>query len=276
MGSGGLVHGIRGSSPIHVLPHDSVQRELFGQGCSASVRAVPPEPLIQRPFRQVATMLAMSTPRWRLTLADRLVAASMGPEIDTARLLLRPLRPSDFLAWQEVRRRCADWLLPWEPLRPPNAPDAVEQRRVFDARCEQRDRERSLGTSCGFGIFFEGRFVGECNLNNIARGPQQSASVGYWIDERWAGRAFTSEAVVGVFSYAFEALGLHRIEICIIPRNVASHRVVEKLGLRQEGIALRFLEINGIREDHVRYAITVEEWQARHNEFYDHWLQKNG
>jgi [ribosomal protein S5]-alanine N-acetyltransferase len=215
----------------------------------------------------------MSTPRWRLTLADRLVAASMGPTVETSRLVLRPLRPSDFLAWQELRRRCADWLLPWEPLRQPNAPDPVEQRKVFELRCEQRDRERSQGTSCGFGIFYEDRFVGECNINNIARGPQQAANIGYWIDQQWAGRGFMPEAVIGTLSYCFEGLGLHRIEICIIPRNRPSHRVVEKLQLRSEGLAKGLIEINGVWEDHIRYAITVEEWQERHNEFHDQWLE---
>jgi [ribosomal protein S5]-alanine N-acetyltransferase len=214
----------------------------------------------------------MSTPRWRLTLADRLVASSMGPEVQTARMSLRPLRPYDFPAWQEVRRRCAQWLIPWEPLRSPNGPDAVEQRRVFEARCEQRDRERSQGTSCGLGMFLDGRFLGECNINNIQRGPQQCANIGYWIDQQWAGRSFMPEAVVGTLAHAFEVIGLHRIEIAIIPRNRPSHRVVEKLQLRSEGIALRFLEINGIWEDHVRYAITAEEWQERQEEFYSRWL----
>ena len=59
---------------------------------------------------------------------------------------------------------------------------------------------------------------------------------------------------------------------CIIPRNAASRRVVEKLALREEGIAERFLEINGIWEDHVRYGFTIEEWQARREELSGAWL----
>ena len=191
----------------------------------------------------------------------------MGPEIETRRMVLRPLRTSDFLAWQEVRRRCAEWLLPWEPARPSGTADAVEVRKAFDARCEQRDRERTAGLSIGFGLFVDGRFAGECNLNNITRGAQQGANVGYWIDERFAGKSLMPEAVVGSFAYAFRVLGLHRLEICIVPRNAPSRRVVEKLGVRAEGTALRFLEINGVWEDHVRYAITAEEWTERRDEF---------
>ena len=63
-------------------------------------------------------------------------------------------------------------------------------------------------------------------------------------------------------AFAFEQLDLHRLEICIVPRNPNSRRVMEKLAIREEGIAQRFLEINGAWEDHVRYGITVEEWAA--------------
>ena len=61
---------------------------------------------------------------------------------------------------------------------------------------------------------------------------------------------------------AFEDLHLHRVQISIIPRNTASRRVVEKLEIRDEGVAQRYLEINGVWEDHIRYAITVEEWDS--------------
>ena len=72
--------------------------------------------------------------------------------------------------------------------------------------------------------------------------------------------------------FAFEAISLHRVEISIIPRNLPSRRVVEKLGIRDEGIALRFLEIDGVWEDHVRYAITAEEWADRERELVSGWI----
>jgi ribosomal-protein-alanine N-acetyltransferase len=48
--------------------------------------------------------------------------------------------------------------------------------------------------------------------------------------------------------------------------------VVEKLGIREEGVALRFLEIDGVWEDHVRYGITAEEWAEREAELVAEWL----
>jgi len=187
------------------------------------------------------------------------------------RVVLRTLTDADYEGWYEVRRRCSDWLLKWEP-RSAHATHLAEDRRSFASRCAIRERERQLGTGFGFGIFYAGRFIGEITLSSIARGPLQSAYVGYWIDEAWAGQGLMPEAVVTMLQYAFETLRLHRIEVNIIPRNAASRRVVEKLGLRCEGVAERYLEIDGAWEDHARYAITAEEWNDRAPELVASWL----
>jgi ribosomal-protein-alanine N-acetyltransferase len=197
------------------------------------------------------------------------------------RVKLRPLVSSDFPAWQEVRRRNAAWLTPWEPARNPNLPDVVESGEAFAMRCSARERERQLGTGFGFGIFVPDpsgglrhaeRFCGEINLSSVQRGPFQSAYVGYWIDQGQAGHGYMPEAVVLLARFAFEQVHLHRIQISIIPRNYRSRRVVEKLKLRDEGVAQRYLEINGVWEDHLRYALTVEEWQDRRDELTREWL----
>ena len=109
-------------------------------------------------------------------------------------------------------------------------------------------------------------------MNGVQRGPFQSAYVGYWVDEAQAGRGYCPEAVVVVARHCFEDLSLHRLQIAIIPRNAASRRVVAKLDLRDEGTAVRYLEINGVWEDHVRYAITAEEWVERRTELMAAWV----
>ena len=188
------------------------------------------------------------------------------------RIVLRPLTPSDWEAWREVRKRCRDWLVKWEPRAAAGHPDPTEDRRAYVARCSARERERELGSGFGFGIFVDGRFCGEINLNSIQRGPFQNAYIGYWMDEAMAGRSYTPEAVAVLLQFAFEDLGLHRVQISIIPRNAASRRVVEKLALRDEGVALRYLEINGVWEDHIRFAITAEEWLRRRDELRRDWI----
>ena len=180
--------------------------------------------------------------------------------------MLRPLVADDYTQWREVRSANEEWLTKWEPQRIAGAPDVVFNRHAFSSRCAARQRERQLGTGYGFGVFVLGRFVGEMNVSAIQRGPFQNGYVGYWIDERVAGNGYTPEALVVAMRYAFDELRLHRLQIAIIPRNKASRRVVEKLGIRLEGVAERYLEINGVWEDHQRYAMTSEEWVDRRHE----------
>ena len=131
------------------------------------------------------------------------------------RVVLRTMNEHDYEAWYEVRTRCRDWLLKWEP-RSAHASHLAEDHRSFVSRCAIRERERQIGTGFGFGIFVEGRFVGEITLSSIQRGPLQSAYIGYWIDEAVAGQGLMPEAVVTMLQYAFESLRLHRVEINII------------------------------------------------------------
>lgn len=188
------------------------------------------------------------------------------------RVVLRPLTAADFPQWRDLRRRNEDWLTRWEPSRLPGQPDVIEDRDAFSARCSARQRERQLGTGFGFGVFIDGNFGGEVNVSSVQRGPFQNAYLGYWIDEAMAGNGYIPEAVVVVSRFVFEDLHLHRLQISIVPRNRASRRVVEKLGLREEGIAQRYLEINGAWEDHVRYAITAEEWLERRDDLVSTWI----
>ena len=199
--------------------------------------------------------------------ADRL----FGPELAGRRVRLRTLQERDYPAWYEIRQRCRDWLVPWEP-RPAGAPPAPEDRASFAARCAARERERQLGSGFGFGIFMAGQLVGEITLSSIQRGPFQNGFIGYWVDQRTAGQGLAPESVVVVLRFAFEVLRLHRVEIAIVPRNAPSRRVVDKLGLRNEGVAVRFLEIDGRWEDHCRYAVTAEEWEERGRELVRAWV----
>jgi len=188
------------------------------------------------------------------------------------RVLLRPLLPTDFPAWREVRRRNSEWLTKWEPTRPVGAPDVIEDREAFSIRCNARQRERQLGSAYGFGIFVDGEFAGEINLSSVQRGPFQSGSIGYWIDEAKAGKGYTPEALVVLAQYCFDELRLHRVEIAIVPRNDASLRVVQKLELRDEGLSKGFLEIDGNWEDHIRFGLTFEDWVERGPDLCAAWL----
>ena len=190
-----------------------------------------------------------------------------GPVLRGPRVTLRPLRGTDHGAWRAVRERSRDWLEPWEPLPEVGSPDPVTDVEAFRARCGAWERQRHFDSAYGFGMFLrDGPFIGEVSLGSVQRGPFQSAFIGYWIDGEHAGLGLVPEGVALIVRYGFDDLHLHRLEAAIVPRNHASRRVAEKLGLRDEGTALRFLQIRGVYEDHIRYAMTAEEWAERRAE----------
>jgi [ribosomal protein S5]-alanine N-acetyltransferase len=186
--------------------------------------------------------------------------------IRTRRLRLRPLTTRDFAQYREVRSTNREWLAQWEPQLVTGAINPADDPSAFGSRCSARDRERQLGNGYAFGVFHQDRFCGEVNVNNVVRGAFRNGHVGYWVDQRAAGLGIIPESLVGVFGFAFDDIDLHRLEINIIPRNARSLRVVEKLGLRQEGVSERLIEIDGVWEDHARFAITAEEWAERRDE----------
>ncbi|MCW2999021.1 MAG: family N-acetyltransferase [Solirubrobacterales bacterium] len=108
------------------------------------------------------------------------------------------------------------------------------------------------------------RLIGRVALSNIVRGAWQNATIGYWISEDAGGYGHATVAVGLVTGFAFEQAGLHRVQPAIMPRNVRSRRVVEKNGFRHEGRAERYLQIDGVWEDHDIFAMTIEDWAQRH------------
>ena len=123
----------------------------------------------------------------------------------------------------------------------------------------QMRREARAGRQLPFAVEYDGRFVGQLTVSNVVRGSAQYASVGYWIDEAYAGRGIITRAVAMAIDHCFVSVGLHRIEVAIRPENTSSLRVVEKLGIKEIGYAPRYLHIDGDWRDHKLFAITREE-----------------
>lgn len=171
-------------------------------------------------------------------------------------VVVRPLEAADGRAWREVRRRNAAWLVPWDATVPPGAAARPDSFRSLVRRLHKQAR---AGTTYPFAIEVGGQFAGQVTVNNIVRGSAQFASIGYWLDQRYAGRGVTPLAVALVIDHCFLVAGLHRVELAIRPENTNSLRVAEKLGMHEVGYAPRFLHIDGAWRDHRLYAITVEE-----------------
>lgn len=108
-----------------------------------------------------------------------------------------------------------------------------------------------------------GKIIGALGFNEIVRGAFQSCFVSYKIDAALWGRGYGSEAIRYGTSWAFRVLGLHRAEANVMPRNAASLRAAEKAGYRPEGLARRYLNINGVWEDHIHMVkLNEEEYHA--------------
>ena len=108
----------------------------------------------------------------------------------------------------------------------------------------------------------DGRVVGSINLSQIARGNFQSAYLGYYTGEPYAGRGYMTEAIRLLLRHAFEDLKLHRVEANIQPGNLASIALVKRAGFVKEGYSRRYLKICGRWRDHERWAIVAEDWKA--------------
>lgn len=170
---------------------------------------------------------------------------------ETVRLLLP--RGSDHAAWAALRQRSRAFLEPWEPTWPPDELSAAAWRQ----RLKRYRRDMAVGASLPLLILDagSGTLVGGITLANIRYGVAQSASIGYWMGEPYAGRGLMSAAMKLVISHAFDTLRLHRLEAACIPGNNRSIRVLEKAGFEREGLLKSYLKINGVWQDHFLYAL---------------------
>lgn len=171
-------------------------------------------------------------------------------------MVLRPLARGDAEAWREARRRSASWLVRWDATVPPGG---TTRPASYGALVRRMNRQAREGTTYPFAVDVDGVFGGQVTINNVVRGSAQFASVGYWVDRRFAGRGVMPRAVAMTIDHCFGPLGLHRIEVAIRPENTSSLRVVEKLEIPEVGYAPRFLHIDGEWRDHRLYAITTED-----------------
>jgi len=175
------------------------------------------------------------------------------------RLVLQPLTAEDAPRLLQYVQQNRAWLEPWEPSHPDSYYTLEGQRSIL-IQC-QEDRRNETGVL--FGIFERkgtaGEVHGRVSVSGIVRGIWQNGFVGYSVSASRAGRGYMTEALQRIVLFSFADLQLHRLQASIIPRNIASRRVIEKCRFRLEGRALRYLRIGDTWEDHDLYALTAEE-----------------
>ena len=188
--------------------------------------------------------------------------------LDGPALYLRPPKPQDWAAWSDLREESRAFLTPWEP----SWPDDALSRRSFMQRLRSQatdwrdDRGYTL-------LIFDATdgLLGGVSLTHVRRGVAQTASLGYWIGLPHARRGHMTEAVSTILGFAFETIGLHRVEAACLPSNEASRRLLQSVGFRQEGMARAYLRIAGAWRDHMLFALLAEEFptaEARRRPFH--------
>lgn len=177
----------------------------------------------------------------------------------TERLILKVLNGRGAAPVQDYYSRNRDFLKGWEPWRAPE---------FYTIECQQRDLQNQW-TRIRKGELFKvwlfkkdnpalDKVIGLVSLNNIIRGYSKSALIGYGLDQTEVNKGYMTEAARAVISFAFAELKLDKLEANIMPHNLASLKVAEKLGFVQEGALCKYLQINGSWQEHIRMVLFKE------------------
>lgn len=184
-----------------------------------------------------------------------------GLAIETARLTLRLPEMGDHVPWAQLRRGGESFLRAWEPSW---ASDHFT-RKAFRNRVYWAHRAREEGRALALFLIRreDARLLGAITLDNIRRGPSQSAQVGYWIGPEFARRGYMTEALEATVAHAFGGLDLSRVEAACLPENAASRGLLARAGFVHEGVARGYLQIDGRWRDHVLYANLRDDRRGR-------------
>jgi RimJ/RimL family protein N-acetyltransferase len=169
-------------------------------------------------------------------------------------LQLRPLIPADFEPMCRIygNAEVARWLL-WEPREPAAVRVALDRKL----------RETVIGGSgdaLSLAIDHRGTFIGDCVLW-VTSADDGQGEIGYILDPAHQGHGYATEAAEALLQLAFAELGLHRVAGRIEPRNIASGRVLERLGMRREALLFENEFVKGEWQSEAIYAILDREWR---------------
>lgn len=181
-------------------------------------------------------------------------------EIRTERLVLRASHPDLAAHVAAFLTRNAGHFAPWEPPRPA----AYLTPEATAARLAQERVAFGAGQAWRYWLCTgeQADVIGQCQVSQVQRGPFQSASLGYGLDAQVLGRGLMTEALKGVVEAVFSAgVRLHRLHAAVRTENPASQRVLRRLGFAREGMAARYLYIDGAWRDHEIFARVNADWR---------------
>ncbi len=172
-------------------------------------------------------------------------------------IFLRLLALADAPALLRLYMQNQAFFAPFDPFRPAHFFTLDATRRGIENAEEAARQDHSYS----FGIFLTARdeLIGRITLSNLIRGVFQNADLGYKLAQKYNGRGYMTQAVQRTVGFAFRDLRLHRVAAATLLDNAGSQRVLQKVGFRREGLAHRYLLINGRWQDHYLFALTADE-----------------
>jgi ribosomal-protein-alanine N-acetyltransferase len=173
------------------------------------------------------------------------------------RVLLRPPQMRDYKVWAAVRGANQMNLKPYEPTWGTSA----LSEGFYMARLSKQKTDWLTDAAYAFLIFTpDGRNVlGGVNINHVARGAAQHATLGYWLDKAHEGQGLMREALGLLIVFSRDQLRLHRLHAATLPGNHRSRKLLEGLGFEEEGYARSYVQIDGKWADHVLYGTVLAE-----------------
>jgi len=181
----------------------------------------------------------------------------MQKEYVTERLILKVLDKSYAKLVVDYYLRNKSFLEVWEPVRSKEFYTREYQEKQLDNELVDIESKRSFRLWI-FKKEDSTRIIGTVSFSNIVWGAFLSCHLGYKLDKDEINKGYMTEAVQKGIDIMFKEFGLHRIEANIMPKNKPSLRVVEKLGFYNEGMAYKYLKINGQWEDHIHMVLLNE------------------
>ena len=175
------------------------------------------------------------------------------------RVFLRPPKRRDALKWQKLRMSSKSFLVPWEP-----SWDASScTRRAYLRYFKNSNYLANMDRAYSFLIFKtdDKTLLGGINVGNVRRGVSQSASLGYWIGEKYSRNGYMKEALKLLIPSLFVDLRLNRIEAATLEENIASKNLLKKIGFKKEGVLRKYLKINGTWRDHILYGLLENDFR---------------
>lgn len=152
-----------------------------------------------------------------------------GTRLETARLIIRSYERRDAESWvamladPEVRR----YLPPFEPPTAETFYSGMQRR-------QELERERGYAM-WAVEVKDTGAFIGQCGLNFI--GDRAEVEIAYHYSRDFWNKGYATEAAAAVLAHALGPVGLDRVIGLVVPENVGSWRVLEKVGMRYAGLA---------------------------------------